>query len=656
MNRILRQAGSLRNKPERARAGHAGGAEHAASFDARRRMFATVLLLLAAAIVGLNLYAPAEPTPLQRLLASALVGLCAVPSMMWAARRPWRQSLMPFVGVLYATWFAVPVFVYREFSGSWWPWPLLDSHAIDYALMLALGGWSALLIGYFALARFATAAWPTVQILPSDDPRLAKAVALAVGLAAAPFLYLDNAAVVARHVGEALLPDALAFPVTLAGQFVVFAMLMLFHLHLRGQLGAAGRLLLAALAVYYTVLGLSTGMVNHGIKAVFALFMAYAVVAPTPTWRGIAFGLATAVAVLFVLLPARMDYRQLIWTHGVGPVKTWRYGNHQFDMKDGEEQTLATPDYDATLRNRMLTFAHNDPDVCRPSAQPPLSATVFVDPVRPDDLPARYRRRGYQQLGFSFADGSVRGGRCVAGVRLPDYPTTTVRTALYRMQRVVQSDVVRSRPADAPGGTGRNPGAPNARDSLANKAVVYARTLGAALDGEHVSRIMDLTPQRLDYLLPLAWLTEHTPDPLPFLRGETYAPLLYKFVPRIVFRDKPPDVGDLGKRYGFVPPNVMNNAKVHQLGEFYVNFGVPGVLAGMFLLGLLYRILHELFHKPSACVATMAAGTHMLTVLALEMESILSVSLGFLTWYAIAVAALALAVRAATRLRRPRPR
>ena len=610
------------------------------------------MLLLAGAIAGLNLYAPAEPTPLQRLLASALVGLCAVPSLMWAAKRPWRQSLMPYVGALYATSFAVPVFVRREFSGSWWPWPLLDGDAIDHALLLTLGGWCAIMVGYFALANLRTAAWPTVQVLPSDDPRLAKRVAVVVGLGAAPFLYLDNAAVVASRVGEALLPDALAFPVTLAGQFVVFAMLMLFHLHLRGQLGAAGRLLLAALAVYYTVLGLSTGMVNHGIKAVFALFMAYAVVAPRPTWRGIAFGLAAAAAVLVVLFPARMDYRQLVWTHGVGPVKTWRYGNHQFDMKDGEEQTLATPDYDATLRNRLLTFAHNDPSICQPSAQPPLRATVFVDPVRSDDLPARSRRRGYQQLGFSFADGSVRSGRCVAGVRLPDYPTIAVRAALYRMQRVVQSDVVRSRPADVPAGTGRNPGAPNAREPLARKATVYAQTVAAALDGDGVARAMDLAPRRLDYLLPLAWLTEHTPDPLPFLHGETYAPLLYKLVPRIVFADKPQDVRDLGKRYGFVPPNVMNNAKVHQLGEFYLNFGVAGVLAGMFLLGLLYRALHELFHKPGACVATMAAGTHALTVLALEMESILSVSLGFLMWYAIAVALLALAVRAALRLRR----
>ena len=613
------------------------------------------MLLLAAAIAGLNLYAPAEPTPLQRLLASALVGLCAVPSLMWAARRPWRQSLMPYVGALYATSFAVPVFVHREFSGSWFPWPVFDGDAIDHALLLALGGWCALMVGYFALAHLRSAAWPTVQVLPSDDPRLAKRVAVVVGLAAAPFLYLDNAAVVARHVGEALLPDALAFPVTLAGQFVVFAMLMLFHLHLRGQLGAAGRLLLAALAVYYTVLGLSTGMVNHGLKAVVALFMAYAVVAPTPMWRGIAFGLAAAAAVVFVLLPTRMDYRHLVWTHGVSPVKTWRHGTHQFDMHDGEEQTLATPDYDITLRNRVLTFAHDDPDVCRPSAQPPLRVVVFVHPANPDDLPER-RRRGFEKQDFSFADGSVRNGRCVASTRLPDYPTTAVRAALYRWQRVAQSDVVLSKPADTPSGTGRNPGAPNAGDPLPHKAIVYAQTVAAALAGEGVSRAMDLAPGRLDYLLPLAWLAQHAPDPLPFLHGETYAPLLYKLVPRVVFADKPRDVDDLGKRYDFLPPKSMKNFKVHQLGEFYVNFGVAGILAGMFLLGLLYRALHELFHKAGACAATMAAGTHMLTVLALEMESMLSVSLGFLMWYAIAVALLALGVRAALRLRRWRPR
>ena len=626
-------------------------AEGAALFASDRRMFAAILALSVAAIVGLNLYAPSEPTVLQRGLASLLLALCAVPSLMWAAQRSWRQSLLPYVGVLYGTSFAAPVFM-REFFGAWPPWPRIDGAAIDDALLLALGGWVALMVGYFALAHLRPAALPAIQVLPSDDPKLAKVVAVVVGLAAAPFLYLDNAAVVARHVGDALLPDALAFPVTLAGQFVLFAMLMLFHLHLRGQLGVGGRVLLAAFAAYYTVLGLSTGMANHGIKAVFALFMAYAVVAPRPTWRGVAFGLAAAVVVVFVLIPTRMDYRQLIWTHGVGANQIVRFATHKFEMGDGEEQALATSDYSATLRDRVLTFAHNDADVCRSTGQPPLRVMLFVVPVSTSDLPESFRPRGYEGMGFSFADGSVEDGRCVAGVRLPDYPTTVVRATLFRMQRVVPSDIVRA-VRSKPAATGRNPGAPNAKDSLANKAAVYAQTV-AALDGEGVARAMDLALGRLDYLLPLAWLTQHTPEPLPFLRGETYAPLLYKLVPRIVFADKPRDVDDLGERYGFERRNSTNNVKVHQLGEFYANFGLLGVLAGMGLLGLLYRALHALFHRPGACVATMAAGTHMLTVLAVEMESILSVSLGFLLWYAIAVAALALAVHAALRLRNAR--
>ena len=109
----------------------------------------------------------------------------------------------------------------------------------------------------------------------------------------------------------------------------------------------------------------------------------------------------------------------------------------------------------------------------------------------------------------------------------------------------------------------------------------------------------------------------------------------------------------MGIRYGFTVPDTMRAFKVHQLGEFYVNFGFAGVLLGMAALGLLYRTLHELLHRPGACAATLAAGTQMLTVLALEMESALTLSLGFLMWYAIALTLLALAVRALSGMATP---
>ena len=616
-------------------------AESAPDGNGARRMFTAVAVLVALAIAALNLHAPADPTPLQRLLASLLIALCAVPSLMWAARRPWRHSVMPYVGVLYAGFFAAPVFVRASFFGAWRSRPLVEAEAIDYALVIALVGWGALLAGHFAVVgRKWWPALPSVRLLPNDDPKFAKAVAVVVGLAAAPFYYLDKAAVAAYFVGETLLPDAIAFPVTLAGEFVLFAALVCFHLHLRGQLGVAGRLYLVALVAYYTALGFGTGMVNHGVKAVFALFVAYAVVSPRPTWRGIACGVAAAAAIIFVLMPARLEFRHLTWTHGAGPNMVLPLSIHQFvlaDGEDGEEQALTTSAYDVTLRDRTVAVAHGDLEVC--SRQPTLGFGILVDPVDPNDLPERWRRRGFEAVGTSFEGGVAEDGRCAASIRLPDYRIAAVRVRLYQSIDAVQREF--------------GDEAPQSHLSLAEKTTVFAETVAAAFDREDgVKRSAALTPKRLDYLLPLAWIAMHTPDPLPFLHGETYLPILYKLVPRALFADKPADVRHIGVRYGFGPPAVKNNIKVHQLGEFYMNFGLAGVLFGMVLLGLLYRSLHGLFHQPGTCAATLAAGTHMLAVLASEMESVLSVSLGFLIWYAIALAFLALIVRGGWRLRR----
>ena len=746
-----------------------------ATFDSASRMFAVVSGLVVAAVVALNLYAPASPSLAQRSLASLLVVLCAVPSLMWASKRRWDHSLMPYVGVMYATYFAMPVFLRQDFFGAWFSRPLVADSTIEWALLLALGGWAALMAGYFVVVRGRIAeALPAVRVLPHGESRLAATVAVVVGLAAAPLLYLDNAAVVSLYVGEVLLAPAIAFPVTLAGQFVVFALLVLFYLHLRGELGVKGRVFMVALGVYYTVLGLSTGMVNHGVKAVFALFVAYAITVRTPTWRGIAYGLATAAILFFVLVPTRDEYRRLIWTHGIDAAAIWRLTAHQFDTIDGSAPAFETDAYTIALQDRVLTFAHKDPSTCG-SSDPREAATLgvflHIEPVDLNDLPVARRQYGFDNLDFYLATGDVVDGRCVRATPLPDYEIDAIRAGLYRLQvplsqmpylpgRIeLESVVFDTRPradgewkfetkndstwqidasergtsrlllvlADAEkrddlmmaqagsvvrvvldddnwaeyvvdqldaegervvlglavlsdyrgdraglregdsailhhertgpiaaslghetlGGPGRNPWASRAHDSLAVKTTVYATSLFSAFDGEDQTFSSTYsTIDRLDRLLPLAWLIANTPVPVRFLEGQTLTPLLFKLIPRAVYKEKPVDTADLGQRYGFVPfANRVNAFKVHQLGELYANFGTLGTLIGMFVLGVLYRVLYHLFHRRGASVVTMAAGTHMLTVLMLEMEAILSVSWGFLMWYAVAVGALALLVR-----------
>ena len=408
----------------------------ATAFDSASRMFAVVSGVVVAAIVVLNLYAPASPTLAARALASLLVAICAVPSLMWASKREWNHSFMPYVGVLYATYFATPIFLRQDFFGSWFSRPLMADAAIERALLLAIGGWVALMAGYFVVVRGKVAdALPAVRVLPANDARLAGTVAVVVAVAAAPLLYLDNAAVVSMYAGETLLPSTITFPVTLAGQFIVFAVLVLFYLHLRGQLGLKGRVFMVALAFYYTVLGLSTGMVNHGLKAVFALFVAYAITAQTPTWRGIAYGLATAAILFFVLVPTRVEYRRLIWTHGVDAAATWRLSTHQFDTFDGSAPAFETKAYTISLQGRVLSFAHNDPGTCRgddPRADASLGVFVHIDPVDSNDLPINRRQYGFDNLDFDLATGNVEDGRCVRHAPLPDYEINAIRAGLYR--------------------------------------------------------------------------------------------------------------------------------------------------------------------------------------------------------------------------------
>jgi hypothetical protein len=89
-----------------------------------------------------------------------------------------------------------------------------------------------------------------------------------------------------------------------------------------------------------------------------------------------------------------------------------------------------------------------------------------------------------------------------------------------------------------------------------------------------------------------------TPVKVNFYNGMSYKALQYKFVPRFLFDDKPKEEwGNFwGKRYNILNPEDTGTSwNFTVLNEFYANFGVKGVIVGMFLLGLLIKILLMLF-------------------------------------------------------------
>ncbi len=749
-----------------------------------RRRVAAFAILAAVVILALNLYAPADPSPSQRLLAGLLIALCSLPTLMWASDRQQDHSLMPYCGVLYALHFAAPIFLRRDFFGHWLNGPRVDDALIDAALLLALAGWVLLLAGYFGpIHRWLARKLPRINVLPGESRRHAMVLAVILAVIGVPFFYLDKVAQVAFYAGKHLLPPAIDFPVVLAGHLTILSILILFHLQLRRELALAGKILLWGLVAYYTLFGMATGMVNHGFKAIFALFMAGAIALRIPTWRLAGYGVLTATILIFVVLPTRVEFRTLIWTHGVDPgIKSSRLLTGEFSLREARmragEPIVETPDYDLTFRDGALRYFYKDGGVCdaqQPAGLTELAFFLHLIPVDVRDLPDYRVEYGYDNLNFSLeSDGAMVDGGCVYEVKLPAYDIDRVRTGLFarasrtsrhkpltsfvggrfrginadgewqlltrdaatweidvgtsrllvaeadesermelagvqpattilvqadadnwgeymvatvfvqgmrvhfRLQELLDSAGDRSSLASGASATlyyqirgrgdpasralavheynetfrsrGRNRWAPNVDTSLAQKAVLYVDTASEFVVSRDVfsrsERSLNSLATRLDMLLPLAWVVRQTSENVPYLYGETYYPILFKLIPRAVFKDKPRNVKDLGQRLGFLPEgNEINAFKVHHLGEMYVNFGTLGVVLGMFVLGVLYRVLYQLFFHAGASVVTLAAGSHVLTVLLVDMESLATAPWGFVVWYAVFLVLLNIIVR-----------
>jgi hypothetical protein len=106
--------------------------------------------------------------------------------------------------------------------------------------------------------------------------------------------------------------------------------------------------------------------------------------------------------------------------------------------------------------------------------------------------------------------------------------------------------------------------------------------------------------QRFDLVSLLAYVIDETPSRVPYWDGESYQALLWKFIPRLLYPEKPvEEMGQtFGHRYGLLDEDdISTSVNMPQLCEMYANFGAPGVVIGMFLLGTFFRILnHSLNH------------------------------------------------------------
>ena len=118
------------------------------------------------------------------------------------------------------------------------------------------------------------------------------------------------------------------------------------------------------------------------------------------------------------------------------------------------------------------------------------------------------------------------------------------------------------------------------------RQVSYKRTLGDQLSE---------FSQRQIILENFAISISKTPSIIPFKNGGTLLSTLSNFIPRSIWRKRVAYSLDrvFSTEYAGWSENSKGATGVTNIGELYINFGITGIVIGMFVLGLLYRTVYK---------------------------------------------------------------
>ena len=129
--------------------------------------------------------------------------------------------------------------------------------------------------------------------------------------------------------------------------------------------------------------------------------------------------------------------------------------------------------------------------------------------------------------------------------------------------------------------------------NVKEKVVVYVKAISSQFNHFNYKTINSIFINRVFHSYDsLVIVISQSPEKVDFWRGESYKILSSKIIPRIFWKDKPSDTlaNTYGHRYGVLNKDDFNTSwNMPVLNEFYLNFGIPGVSIGMFLLGILFR-------------------------------------------------------------------
>ena len=186
--------------------------------------------------------------------------------------------------------------------------------------------------------------------------------------------------------------------------------------------------------------------------------------------------------------------------------------------------------------------------------------------------------------------------------------------------------------------------------SLVGRAMLMGELLVSKVEAQGVTSTVEdgwsVVAGRSANLDLLSDVVRQTGTTVPFWNGETYLSLVGFAIPRFIWPSKPTKTlgQDFGHRYGYLDSSdTWTSINLPFLVEFYANFGEIGVLVGMALVGLLYRLLDNDLNRAGQPLQVTVCGLVLLVPL-LNVESDFSLVFGGLLMNGVALWCLLVAL------------
>lgn len=132
-----------------------------------------------------------------------------------------------------------------------------------------------------------------------------------------------------------------------------------------------------------------------------------------------------------------------------------------------------------------------------------------------------------------------------------------------------------------------------------------AKFIGGQEFGNLMLKGVASTLVRFDGLGIATVIVRDCPSRVPYQGGWTIAQIFLSYIPRVAWKDKPQLTSGQWVTDNFAGgPGIISSTGATWIGELWFSFGWPGIVLGMFVMGIFIRLVHEVLFKPGAVMPT----------------------------------------------------